>query len=73
MKENKRNYMLMTSGMLLMLGAFSINTESAHTIFGIAPDWFKGIVTGMSIGANILAVIGFTRAKQATDNSNQGC
>jgi hypothetical protein len=65
--------MLMTSGMLLMLGAFSINTESAHTIFGIAPDWFKGLVMGMSIGANILATIGFVKAKKATVNSNEGC
>ncbi len=66
MKKNNI-IVLVATGWLLMLGALNFNELDHETVFGLAPDFFKGILIGLSITANTVATIQLVR------NSKQKC
>ena len=55
--KNKNTIALFTAGWLLIIGALNINTLNNETIFGLTPDFFKGILIGLSIVTNTIAII----------------
>lgn len=62
---------LVTAGWLLGIGALNIDTSINETIFGLAPDFFKGILIGLSITANTMATIKYVKMSKKTCSNTE--
>ena len=63
----KNNYIaLIPVSTLLILVAFNINNLNDDTIFGLSPDFFKGILIGLSITINILVIVKLLKKSKQT-------
>ena len=66
----KNNYIaLIPVSTLLILVAFNINNLNDDTIFGLSPDFFKGILIGLSITINILVIVKLLKKSKQTSSN----